>query len=343
MGEVFLARDLALGRAAAIKILSASMAADARARLFREAEASARLQHPAIATFYEAGEDDGIAFLAMEYVEGETLRDRLRRGPLPFAQALSIGGALLEALGHAHAAGVLHRDLKPENVMVTNDNLGKLLDFGIARLRENAGGESEAATEVALTAPGAVIGTIGYMSPEQLKGQPLDERSDVFSFGAVLYEMLAGRAAFPGESAATRIAAILAPKRPGPVCRRRRPRSSAGRSPRDPERRHPSAAALLSDLRALASGEMPASLPDTLALVDLQNLSKNADDDWIGSGFAESPGRGPLEATGNLARTARKGSRIRGSGPRRCRARPSPRMSMGALGRDFSTSVDAFA
>ena len=288
MGEVFLARDLALGRAAAIKVLSSSMAADARARLFREAEASARLQHPAIATFYEAGEDDGIAFLAMEYVEGETLRDRLRRGPLPFAQALSIGGALLEALGHAHAAGVLHRDLKPENVMVTSDNLGKLLDFGIARLREDAGGESEAATEVALTAPGAVIGTLGYMSPEQLKGQPLDERSDVFSFGAVLFEMLAGRPAFPGDTAAARIAAILGAETPRTGLSPEAAEVVGRALARDPERRHPSAAALLSDLRALASGEMPASLPDTLALVDLQNLSKNADDDWIGSGFAES-------------------------------------------------------
>jgi serine/threonine protein kinase len=144
MGEVFLARDLALGRMAAVKVLSPSLTADSRARLFREAKACARLQHPAIATFFEAGEADDVAFLAMEYVSGETLRDRLRRGPLPFPQTLSIAGALLEALGHAHAAGV------------TGDNLGKLLDFGIARLQDGAG-ESEAATEVALTMPGVVI------------------------------------------------------------------------------------------------------------------------------------------------------------------------------------------
>ena len=136
MGEVFLARDLALGRAAAVKVLSSALTAEARARLFREAAACARLQHPAIATFYESGDSDGVAFLAMEYVAGETLRDRLRRGPLPFPLALSIAGALLEALGHAHEAGVLHRDIKPENVMVTGDNLGKLLDFGIARVHE---------------------------------------------------------------------------------------------------------------------------------------------------------------------------------------------------------------
>ncbi|MFY9552047.1 MAG: protein kinase [Thermoanaerobaculia bacterium] len=290
MGEVFLAHDLALGRVAAVKVLSSSLTPDARARLFREAQACARLQHPAIATFFEAGEADGVAFLAMEFVAGETLRDRLRRGPLPFPQALSIAGALLEALGHAHAAGVLHRDIKPENVMVTGDNLGKLLDFGIARLQE-AGVESEAATEVALTQPGAVIGTLGYMSPEQLKGQPLDERSDLFSLGAVLYEMLAGRPAFPGDTAAARIAAILATDIQPPRTESVSVEAAgvvARALARDPGQRYPSAAAFLSDLRALASGELPASLPDTLAVVDFRNLSHDADDDWIGSGFAES-------------------------------------------------------
>jgi eukaryotic-like serine/threonine-protein kinase len=290
MGEVFLARDLALGRMAAVKVLPSSLTPDARARLFREAQACARLQHPAIATFFEAGEADGVAFLAMEFVPGETLRDRLRRGPLPFPQALSIAGALLEALGHAHAAGVLHRDIKPENVMVTGDNLAKLLDFGIARLQERDV-ESEAATEIALTMPGVVIGTLGYMSPEQLKGQPLDERSDLFALGAVLYEMLAGRPAFPGDTAADRIAAILSSDPP----RFHGDGVSAGADSvlsralaRDPERRYDSAATFLSDLRALASGEFPASLPDTLAIVDFRNLSHDADDDWIGSGFAES-------------------------------------------------------
>ena len=296
MGEVFLARDLALGRAAAVKVLSSALTAEARARLFREAAACARLQHPAIATFYESGDSDGVAFLAMEYVAGETLRDRLRRGPLPFPLALSIAGALLEALGHAHEAGVLHRDIKPENVMVTGDNLGKLLDFGIARVHETSDAdtdpETEAATEVALTEPGAVIGTLGYMSPEQLKGHALDERSDLFSLGAVLYEMLCGSPAFPGASAADRIAAILLSDVP-PI---RGEGVSAETSvllaralARDPEKRYPSAGAFLSDLRALASGELSvAALPDTLAIVDFVNLSRNPDDEWIGSGFAES-------------------------------------------------------
>jgi serine/threonine protein kinase/Tfp pilus assembly protein PilF len=292
MGEVFLARDLALGRMAAVKVLSTALTPETRARMLREAEAAARLQHPAIATFFEAGESDGVAFLAMEFVEGETLRDRLRRGPLPFPQALSIAGALLEALGHAHAAGVLHRDIKPENVMVTADNLARLLDFGIARLQGTDGSASEeSATEVALTQPGAVIGTLGYMSPEQLRGQPLDERSDLFSLGAVLFEMLEGRPAFPGATPAERIAAILGseprlsgdPGVPGEAA------SVLARAlAREPERRYASAAAFLSDLRALASGELVAALPDSLAIVDLRNLSRVVDDDWIGSGFAES-------------------------------------------------------
>jgi eukaryotic-like serine/threonine-protein kinase len=294
MGEVFLARDLALGRAAAVKVLSPALKADARLRLFREAEACARLQHPAIAAFYEAGEADGVAFLALEFVEGETLRERLGRGPLPFPQALSVTASLLEALGHAHAAGVLHRDLKPENVMVTGDHLGKLLDFGIARLRDHeAEGGSEDATEVALTEAGAVIGTLGYMSPEQLRGAPLDERSDLFSLGAVFYEMIAGRPAFPGRTPVERIGSALA-GRLEPLPSNAAPADASVLLARamapEPADRYASAAAFLADLRALGSGELEATLPDTLAIVAFRNLSRNPDDDWIGSGFSESLG-----------------------------------------------------
>ncbi|HEY7575255.1 MAG TPA: serine/threonine-protein kinase, partial [Thermoanaerobaculia bacterium] len=188
MGEVFLARDLAFGRPAAIKILSQPLSSPLRSRLLREAEACARLQHPAIATFYEAGESDGTFFLALEFVPGETLRERLHRGPLPLSEAMTAAGCLLEALNHAHAAGVLHRDIKPENVMVTGGGLAKLLDFGVARLLGARSNESEAPTAAALTEVGAVVGTLGYMSPEQLKAQPLDERSDLFALGAVIYE-----------------------------------------------------------------------------------------------------------------------------------------------------------
>jgi len=292
MGEVFLARDLALGRLAAIKVLPPAMTGEARRRLFREAQACARLQHPAIATFFESGESDGVAFLAMEFVDGETLRDRLRRGPLPFPLALSIGASLLEALVHAHAAGVLHRDVKPENVMVTGDQLGKLLDFGIARLSEETPASgSEDRTEVALTEAGAVIGTLGYMSPEQLRGEPLDERSDLFSLGVVLYEMIAGRPAFPGRTPAERIAAALdaqVPPLPAGAAPAEAGLLLARAMARDPAGRYASAAAFLAELRALGSGELEATLPDTLAILAFRNLSGNADDDWIGSGFAET-------------------------------------------------------
>jgi TolB-like protein len=291
MGEVFLGRDLALGRPAAIKVIAQPLSGDLRARLLREAEACARLQHPAIATFYEAGDADGVAFLAMEYVPGETLRDRLERAPLSAPQALVMAGCLLEALNHAHAAGVLHRDIKPENVMWMDDGLAKLLDFGIARLIGPEEGDSEAATATALTEAGAVIGTLGYMSPEQLRGEPLDERSDLFSLGAVLHESLSGRPAFPGSTAAERIAAILSDD-PPPLSGEGIPAGLnavlARALSRDRGRRYPSAASFLADLKAAASGEFVAALPDTLAVIDFENLSKNPDDDWIGSGIAES-------------------------------------------------------
>jgi TolB-like protein len=290
MGEVFLARDLALGRAAAVKVLPGDLDATLKPRLLREAEASARLQHPAIATFYEAGESDGVAFLAMEYVPGQTLRDRLVDGPLPFRQAVGVTAWLLEALGHAHAAGILHRDIKPENVMVTGESSAKLLDFGIAKLFDFEA-DADEATAAALTAAGEIVGTVGYMSPEQLKGLPLDARSDLFSVGTVLYEAVSGQRAFPGRTAAERMAAILS-KDPSPLRGAGVPSELsallARALAREPSLRYPSAASFLSDLRRVTAGEFVAAMPDTLAVMDFDNLSRNPDDDWIGSGVAES-------------------------------------------------------
>ncbi|HEX4440594.1 MAG TPA: protein kinase [Thermoanaerobaculia bacterium] len=293
MGEVFLARDLALGRPVALKLLGGAVGPESLERFRREAEASARVQHPAIATFYEAGEADGVAFLAMEYVTGETLRSRLVRGPLPPAEALALADALLEGLTHAHAAGVLHRDIKPENVMVCEDGGAKLLDFGIARLLDApVEGGSEDATAAALTEEGSVLGTLGYMSPEQLKAQPLDERSDVFSLAATLYEAVSGKTAFPGRSPGERVAAILSGD--GPPLEGAVPADIApvlGRAlARDREARYASAAAFLADLRSAASGEYVAALPDSIAVLDFENLSGNPEDGWIGSGIAESVG-----------------------------------------------------
>src|SRR6185436_4560095 len=209
MGEVYLARDLALGRATALKLLPPGFTPELRARLLHEASAFARLQHPAIATFYESGEVDGVAFIAMEHVPGSTLRQELRGGALPPAQALAVGMRILEALAHAHAAGLLHRDIKPENVMVTGEASAKLLDFGLAKDAPVVVAGAETPTETALTDLGKIVGTFGYMAPEQLRGEPLDARADVFAAAAVLYEAIAGRPAFPGRTPTERVAALL--------------------------------------------------------------------------------------------------------------------------------------
>ena len=290
MGEVYLARDLALGRPTALKLLPEGFAPELRLRLLEEAETSARLQHPGIATFYEAGESDGSAFIAMEYVAGETLRSRLKSGSLPLPQAVSITACLLEALGHAHACGILHRDIKPENIMITGERTAKLLDFGIAkRLTDEI--DSQTLTMANLTRTGAIVGTLGYMSPEQLNGEPLDARSDLFSLGAVLYEAIVGRPAFPGRTPVEKITAILT-KDPPPL-------AEAGVDPelsaivaralaRDPDQRIRSATAFLNALRQPGGGVAVAALPDTLAVIDLENLSGSHENDWIGSGIAES-------------------------------------------------------
>ena len=199
MGDVYRAEDLALGREAAVKLLRRSISGDRRRMLLAEAEASARLQHPAIATFFEAGEADGETFLAMEFVVGATLRQRLNQGPLPIVEAVAVARCLLEALAHAHAAGLLHRDIKPENVVLVEPTFAKLLDFGIALPLE-----VRPADDLPL------VGTIGYLAPEQATRGPLDARTDVFQVGVVLYEMVTGRAVFGGRTPPERLAAAVA-------------------------------------------------------------------------------------------------------------------------------------
>ena len=221
MGEVYRARDTRLDRTVAIKVLPAQAAdnLEARQRFEREARAVSALNHPHICTLYDVGRQDGIDFLVMEYLEGESLSQRLAAGLLPPAEALRYAVHIAEALAEAHRHGVLHRDLKPGNIMLTKAG-AKLLDFGLAKLREEpaAGlGSSLMPTRTKdLTQKGAVLGTIRYMAPEQLEGQEADARSDIFSFGAVLYEMLAGRQAFVGESLASVISAIMT-SQPPPV------------------------------------------------------------------------------------------------------------------------------
>ena len=177
MGVVYSARDLALGRKAALKVLPDVFTPVIRERLLLEADASSRLQHPAIATYYESGEADGITFIAMEWVPGETLRTRLRRGRVTVGESLAWTGCVLEALSHAHAAGILHRDIKPENIMLTGPRSAKLLDFGLAKhlLLDDA------ATAATAHTAAAVAGTLGYMSPEQIRNDPQDRRSERLS------------------------------------------------------------------------------------------------------------------------------------------------------------------
>jgi serine/threonine protein kinase len=212
MGEVYKASDTRLDRTVAIKILSGTLAADPhfRERFDREARTISKLDHPHICALHDVGEHEGTAYLVMQYLEGETLARRLERGAIPCREALAIAIQIADALDRAHRAGIVHRDLKPGNVMLTKSG-AKLLDFGLAKTRAPAasGGASMPTTPGDLTAAGVILGTFQYMSPEQLEGQQTDARSDIFAFGAVLYEMVIGRKAFGGDSAPRVMAAIL--------------------------------------------------------------------------------------------------------------------------------------
>ena len=291
MGEVYLAHDVALGRAVALKLLRPGTDAEFRERLRREAEAFARLQHPWIATFYEASEDDGVPFLAMEYVSGRTLRRMLGEGPLPLERALAIATCLLEALAHAHAAGVLHRDIKPENIMIGDGEGAKLLDFGLAKYAPVKDAQTPDATATQLTGRGVALGTLGYMAPEQLRGADVDARADIYAVGAVLHECVAGRPAFPGTTPTERVAATLAGERiplRGPGIPPEIDALVARALARTPGDRFPSASAFLSEVRRLRGDSSASALPDTLAVLDLENVTRNPEDDWMTSGIAES-------------------------------------------------------
>jgi eukaryotic-like serine/threonine-protein kinase len=220
MGEVYRARDMRLDRIVAIKVLPSMLAqnAERRLRLEQEARLISKLSHPHICTLYDVGNHEGIAFLVLEYLEGETLDQRLRRGPLPLEQVVQYGLQIAEALDKAPREGVTHRDLKPGNIMLTKSGI-KLLDFGLARFKTSSFPCADAVTEMAeedrkLTAEGTLVGTFQYMAPEQLEGKDADARTDVFGLGCVLYEMATGRPAFTGSSKASLVASILSSQPP---------------------------------------------------------------------------------------------------------------------------------
>jgi len=231
MGEVYRAQDVRLRRSVAIKILPAEFSADTDRliRFEREARSASALNHPNIVTIYELGQDGSTHYIAMELVEGKTLRELLRAGPLPIRKAIDIAAQIAEGLAKAHEAGIAHRDLKPENLMVSDDGFVKILDFGLVKLAPTGGELLDMCTlTAAQSQPGLIVGTLQYMSPEQASGFPLDIRTDQFSFGAVLYEMVTGRRAFPRSTAVGTLMAILReqaepigalnPEAPAPLC-----------------------------------------------------------------------------------------------------------------------------
>src|SRR5260370_26116232 len=264
MGEVWRGRDERLNRTVAVKILPQELANDSmrRPRFEQEARALGALNHPNIVAVYDVGQDNGRSFIVSELVDGESLRSIIERGPLPIRKVIDYAVQMAEALAAAHELGIIHRDLKPENVMVTRAGRVKVLDFGLAKQNVAAAGDKTATIAMSLSQPGMVMGTAGYMSPEQVRGEPVYARSDIFSFGCVLYEMIAGQRAFQARSSVETMNAILnedppefAPSASSPAL------SSIARRclEKGPEQRFQSAADLAFALRALTPSSSSAT------------------------------------------------------------------------------------
>ena len=301
MGEVYRARDAHLERDVAVKVLPESAADDpeSRARFEREARAVAALPHPNIVAIHDVGHEGTLGYAVLELLEGETLRERLLRGALPWRSALEVAVPVAEGLAAAHARGIVHRDLKPENIFLTRDGRTKILDFGIARkLTPELAGDTSAAT-VGATRPGVVLGTLSYLSPEQARGEPVDGRSDLFAFGSVLYEMLTGNRAFSAPTSSDTLVAI----------RRDEPAEPAGLGtafPRElwdvirrclekaPDRRFQSANDLAFALSAVsrsadrgtAAGPAAASAV-SVAVLPFRNLSPDRENEYFSDGMTE--------------------------------------------------------
>jgi serine/threonine protein kinase len=316
MGEVYRARDTRLERDVAIKVLPEPFAHDpqALARFYREVRAIAALSHPHILTIYDIGTEQGFAYAVMELLEGQTLGDRIKRGVLDWRPAVEIAAGIADGLAAAHAKGVVHRDVKPENLFLTEDGGVKILDFGLARLDAKPATPPPGVPTLE-TQPGLLLGTVAYMSPEQVRGEPADPRSDIFALGCVLYEMVKGRRPFLGQTAADTLAAIL--HDPAPAL------SQSGRSrpaeldrlilrcvEKDPARRFQSARELAAALRGLGQGALtgtaatrqqletapylgtarpPLAPPQapSVAVLPFRNMSSDAENEYFSDGLAE--------------------------------------------------------
>ena len=302
MGEVYRARDLTLGREVALKVQRPAFAADVerRWRFENEARAASALNHPNIVTVHDIGEHEGARYIAMEYVDGRTLRELVAGGPLAPGTLLDVAKQIAEGVAKAHAAGIVHRDLKPENIMLSRDGYVKILDFGLAKPRlESPPADSERETlERFVTAEGVVAGTAAYMSPEQAKGRAVDFRSDQFSLGAILYELATGQRPFARPSWAETLAAILE-QQPEPVVQRNPAvPPHLGRIierclSKDPQDRYDSTRDLARDIREAATVVSPAATVDrrqrpSIAVLPLKNLSRSPDQEYFVDGMTEA-------------------------------------------------------
>ncbi len=289
-GEVYEAKDLSLGRRVAIKVLPAEMAsnADRLKRFEREARAASALNHPNIVTIHEFGEHDGTTYIAMELVEGITLRALIDKGPIPTDKLLRYARQIAEGLAKAHDASLVHRDLKPENIIISNDDYIKILDFGLAMLQAfpQDVGSAVSTLEKGNTTPGAILGTLAYMSPEQAKGYGVEFRSDQFSMGVIFYEMATGNPAFRRDTAAETLSSIL---RDEPKLLSDVPSSFASLVRRclakQPERRYRKTGDIGQELRGMSPTTVR-SVP-SIAVLPFKNLSSDADDEYFSDGLTE--------------------------------------------------------
>ena len=299
MGVVYLAEDTTLGRRVALKFLPPALAAspDSRERLLREARAASALNHPHICTIHEVGEQDGQPFIAMEWLDGETVKQRLERGPFPVDALLEAAIQIAEALDAAHARGIVHRDLKPANLFVTRRGDAKVLDFGLAKSVDGAPDLDTFTGQGPLTSPGSTVGTVAYMAPEQARGEPVDARTDLFSLGLVLYEMATGQMAVPSGSTALAYDAILNRQFSSVTEINRNVPSSVDRVVRRllskaPTARHQSARELRDELDAIrrerrrdgSSGSRPAP---SIAVLPFANLSPDPENEYFADGMTE--------------------------------------------------------